>query len=280
MKKIKCEISKIFYFPLFLVSCIGIVIVCLLSDCYFSGGRGYTVIELMLGSLSLDMLNDVNLNCFAIWKAGFGIWSYLLLPLLLGISYLFVLSAERQSGAVRQILIREDNFSYCLSKLISASVYGGVTLAVGYGLYGLIVWRFFPSLSLYQEELRTMYMEYYMPDGVIWFVVRRVAGTFLYGMFLSFYTVGVSIFAVDRYILMCLPMMLGYIYSQAVTKIEYDAFSRNRFPFADKLQSLRPENIIEIGPNMAWVCTFLLMVIIFIVLLGIFWLTRDRKSVV
>ena len=151
-------------------------------------------------------------------------------------------------------------------------------LAVGYGLYGLIVWRFFPSLSLYQEELRTMYMEYYMPDGVIWFVVRRVAGTFLYGMFLSFYTVGVSIFAVDRYILMCLPMMLGYIYSQAVTKIEYDAFSRNRFPFADKLQSLRPENIIEIGPNMAWVCTFLLMVIIFIVLLGIFWLTSVKRG--
>ncbi len=279
MKKIKCEISKIFYFPLFIVSCVGIVVVCLLSECYVDGSnRVYTVIEMMIDGANIDMLNYIGLNSLEVWKTGLGVWSYLLLPLLLSIGYLSVLATERQSGAIRQVLIREDNFSYCLSKIVSACLYSGVLLAVGYILYGLIVWGFFPSLSLYNEEEVAMYLEYSMPDGVTWFVAKRIIGIFLYGIFLNFYAVGVAIFSGDRYILMCLPMMLSYIYSQAVTKIEYDAFSRNDFVFADKLQSLRLENIIDIRPGMPWVCTLLLMVIAFIVLLGLFWLMITKRG--
>lgn len=280
MKKIKCEISKIFYFPLFAASCAGIVLVCLLSECYIdtSSFRGYTVIEMMIGGMDVNMLDHIELNSIEVWKAGLGTWVSLLLPLLLGAGYLSVLSVERQSGAIRQVLIRENNFSYCLSKLVSASVYAGVLLTTGYLLYGVVVFASFPPLSVYQGDMAAMYMEMNMSDGILWFVIKRIAGIFLYGVFLSFYAVGVSIFAVDRYILLCLPMMLNYIYSQALTKIEYDAFSRNDFAFADRLRYLRPENIIRTGANLAWSATLLWMLFLFLVLLGLFCFVLGKRG--
>lgn len=278
MGKFKCEISKMFYLPLFCISCIGIAGICLLSECYAdSTGRSYTVIEMMFNSADIDMLDMVSMNNLAIWRAGLGSWTYLLLPLLLSMGYLFVLSEERRTGAIRQQLIREGNFRYCLSKIAGAIVCSGILMVTGYALYGIVVWKCFPSLYAYDDSQISAYMEY-MPDGAAWFVIRRMIGVFLYGIYVNAFAVGVSIVFVDRYILLCLPMMLNYIYSQVIAKIEADAFSRDRFDFAEKIQFLRMENIIGIGQNDTWVFTLLLMAATYIILFALFWFLITKRS--
>lgn len=279
MRSIKVEISKLFYFPLFCISCLGMVGICLFSECYMDGtGRAYTVIEMIFQRGNINLLDDISLNSLEVWKRGLGTWAYLLLPLLLSISYLFVLSTERHSGAVRQIIFREGRFHYCLSKLVSAVIYSGFLALIGYMIYGLIVLKCFPPLYAYPDGEISSYMEYYLPNGVIPFVVKRLAGVALYGIYMNAYGIGVSLVFADPYILLCLPMMLSYIYSQIISKISIDAFNQNKIHLAEKIQLLRMENVIEIGEGVSWFCGLFLLMITYVILFAMFFFILKKRS--
>ena len=278
MRKIKCELVKTCYLPMLLFSAFGAAFGCLLSSCYSDASlmKEFTVLELLVNADAVPFEWQPELCGLQIWEKGLGMWTNLIFPLLVSISYLYVLSAERQSGAVRQVLLREGNFSYCFSKLASAAVLGGLVLLIGYALYGLLVWAAFPSLGNYPDELCRLYMEQYYPDGAAVFIIQRLAGVMLYGMFLSVFGIGVSLFFTDPYILLCLPMMLYYAYTQLIGKLQSDAWTNNDDLFAGRMEAFKMSNLISFH-NPGWKETLFFMAACYLILFFVFCCLMKKR---
>lgn len=186
MRSLLSEMKKNLYFPLLCLSCLGIVGICLLSECYMGeNGKAYTIIEMICNMNREAMLENISLNRIEIWRIGLGLWTRLLLPCLLSVGYLYSLTGERECGALRLLLIRENNVRYSFYKIVSAMLCGGVVLFVGYAIFGLIVIFCFPSLDAYSTSEITDYVNLNMPDGVTVFIMKQCLNLFLYGVSLN-----------------------------------------------------------------------------------------------
>lgn len=265
MHSIISEIKKSLYFPLFILSCIGVVCVCCFSEGYISAnGKSYTIMELLLFLRSDVMLTDISLNRYNIWICGIGTWTQLLLPFLLSVGYLYNVSGEKQSGFNRMLLVRETNIKYCVSKLMAVILSGGIILLAGYLLFGILVYMRFPSIYDYSVDKLKLYMEMNPGFHEPAFCFIRCLRIFLYGMFINVFAYLVSIFFRDKYILICLPIMLKYIWGQGVMKLEIDAMNRESNAVLNLCSGLRIESILNYSVS-SWRITLLLISLIYLI---------------
>lgn len=253
MKSILCEIKKSLYLPFFILSCIGVVLACAVSEGYTSGSSTtYTILELFLFVGRDTLLTDVSLNRYEIWERGIGTWVQIFLPLLLSIGYLYTISAEKQTGCKRLILLRENNRRYSISKLAAVMLSGGLILLTGYILFGLLVWMKFPSLYEYSADRVCAYLEFVPDFAEPLFCFRKCISVFLYGMCLNVFAYLVSLFFTDRYILLCLPLMLKYAWERVVLKLQLHAINQGSMTGLQLFSGLRMETILTINVSDTW----------------------------
>lgn len=265
MHSIISEIKKSLYLPLFILVCIGVACVCCFGEGYISAnGKSYTIMELLLFLRSDVMLTDVSLNRYNIWICGIGTWTQLLLPFLLSIGYLYTISNEKLSGFNRMLLVRETNIKYCVSKLMAAILSGGIILLAGYLIFGILVYMRFPSIYEYSMDKQELYMEMNPGFQEPVFCLIRCLRVFLYGMFINAFAYLVSIFFRDKYILICLPIMLKYIWGQGVMKLEIDAMSKGSNAVLTFCSGLRIESILNYSVS-SWRMTLLLICLIYLI---------------
>lgn len=276
------EIKKSLYIPFFIISCVGVVFICLLSEGYTSAsGKSYTIFELLLSLRRDVMFVDIFLNRYEIWMKGIGVWTQLLLPFLLSIGYLSVVSGEKQTGMNRLLLIRENNLKYSISKVFSAMLSGGIIMFVGYLLFGLVVYAKFPSIQEYSKNDLNRYLEFYQgfhqDFHEVSFCFSRCVDVFLYGMCVNIFAYLVSIFFTDKYILFCLPIMLKYIWGQAVIKIELDAMNKGQETLLNLCAVFRIENILNRNSSVYWVTSLLFIFAVYLLGLHLhMYLLRKR----
>lgn len=264
MHSIISEIKKSLYLPLFILACIGVVCVCCFSEGYISAnGKSYTIMELLLFLRSEAMLTDISLNRYDIWICGIGTWTQLLLPFLCSIGYLYTVSGEKLSGFNRMLLARETNLKYCVSKLMAAILSGGIILLAGYLLFGILVYMKFPSVYEYSIDKLELYIEMNPGFQEPAFCFIRCLRVFLYGMFINAFAYLVSVFFRDKYILICLPIMLKYIWGQGVMKLEIDAMSKGSDVVLNLCSGLRIESILNYSAS-SWRMTLLLICLIYL----------------
>lgn len=257
MRSILSEIKKSLYPPLFILSCAQITLVCCLSEGYTSAsGRTYTIMELLLFLPGNGMFADISLNRYDIWLRGAGTWSQLLFPFLVSTGYLYTIANEKLSGLNRLLLIRENNLRYGVSKLVSAMVSGGILLLAGYLCFGCLIYARFPSVYEYPMEKLNFYMEITPDFKELLFCLNRCGRIFLYGMCINVFAYLVAVFFRDKYILGCLPLMLKYLWGQAVMKVETDAVNKGNEAVLKLCSGFRPENILI--PSDTWKMTLLL----------------------
>lgn len=264
MHSIISEIKKSLYLPLFVLACIGVVCVCCFSEGYISAnGKSYTIMELLLFLRSEAMLTDISLNRYDIWICGIGTWTQLLLPFLCSIGYLYTVSGEKLSGFNRMLLARETNLKYCVSKLMAAILSGGIILLAGYLLFGILVYMKFPSVYEYSIDKLELYIEMNPGFQESAFCFIRCLRVFLYGMFINVFAYLVSVFFRDKYILICLPIMLKYIWGQGVMKLEIDAMSKGSDVVLNLCSGLRIESILNYSVS-SWRMTLLFICFIYL----------------
>ncbi len=260
MRSIISEIKKSLYLPLFILSCFGVALVCCFSGGYISAsGKTYTIMELLLFLRRDVMLTDIFLNRYDIWVQGIGLWTQLLLPFLISIGYLYTISNEKMSGFNRLLLIRESNFRYVISKLAAAVLSGGIILSAGYLFFGILVYIKFPSIYEYSVEQQEFYMAMHPGFQEAALCFRRCIGSFLYGMCINVFAYLVSVFFRDKYILICLPLMLKYIWGQVIMKIEIDAMNKGKDAVLNLCSGLRMESVLNINQSGYWGMTLLLI---------------------
>lgn len=271
MKKMIVECRKILYPPMVTLSTLVIVISCLLSSCYVdSNYKSYTVMEIFFSPMRQEILSHIDMNWLTVWAGGINGWAQLILPAALSIGYLFVLSEERGSSALRQLLLRENNRSYCASKVFTAMLAGGITLLLAYITYGVICYVAFPSLSCYQTEEVKEYMASYFSGGIGVFIAKQLIKTFLYGIFMNVFAVILSIYMTDKYILVCLPMMLNYGWKQFVTSGQMVAMERGSNKLNQLLATISPSNILVQKWDKTQVGTIGLMLFLYAIALLLF----------
>ena len=190
MNRVVVECRKIGYSAIGMFSVLIIIISFLLGSCYMdSDYRSYTVIEMFFLPKRQEVLSNIEMNWLTVWANSINGWVPLILPAALSIGYLFVLSEERESGALRQLLLRENDRSYCMSKVIAAMLAGGITLLIANIVYGIICYAAFPSLSCYPAEDVSEYIASQFSEGIPVFVINYIIKTFLYGVLMNIFAV-------------------------------------------------------------------------------------------
>ena len=264
---LKAELKKISFIPYLILSISGIVLLCLSATGETDmSGKQISIFSLMFQAQQAN--TDVLKSALALWQAGIGVWLVVFAPMLLSMGYILLISEERRNGQIRFHILRSGNWKYCISKLCSGALAGGIVFLIGYALFGLLMFVRFPSIRTFSAEEQEILL---MGSNISVVIIKKLIGVFLYGMFGSVFGIGVAIVFRDKYMLVCLPFMIKYIYQQILAKMAMDAMAAEAYERLTWIETFQPENIMNISLGWNWFLTVILMLAIYAVLSVIFY---------
>lgn len=265
--EIKLEFKKNIYVPYIFIEIIGIIILCLSATGETDmNGKQISIFSLIFQELPAN--TDVLKSALSLWQAGIGGWLVVFAPMLLSMGYILLISEERRNGQIRFHILRSGNWKYCISKLCSGALAGGIVFLIGYALFGLLMLVRFPSIRTFSAEEQEILL---MGSSISVVIIKKLIGAFLYGMFGSVFGIGVAIAFRDKYMLVCLPFMINYIYQQILTKMVTDAMAAEAYERLTWIETFQPENIMNISLGWNWFLSVILMLAIYAVLSVIFY---------
>ncbi|MCC8151874.1 MAG: hypothetical protein LIO96_10580 [Lachnospiraceae bacterium] len=274
---IKTELKKLFSVPNILLTASGILVLLLsATGATVDDGSEVSIFAMMISGTQSGYRESIEGSSLWLWRQGTGSWLAVFLPLLLSFGYITLLSSERLNGQLRFLLIRSGNRCYCVSKVISGAVFGGILFLLSYCLFGLLMAAAFPSFSSFPAEEQNFYLNWIFGESIPLYIIKRAAGAFLYGASGSAFGIGVSIFFRDKYMLICLPFLLNYSLRQILLKLEMGAWAAGTesTPF---YEALFPDNLLNVVANPYWFLTLLLTVLVFAGLTVLFCRITLRK---
>lgn len=267
-RTIKTELKKTLDSPATVIMMFAAAAACTLSVAYIdTDSRQRTVLSLLIEQDAELLLSDTRFQWMEMWRLGFGSWTYILFPLLLTGGYLHMLSEERSCGGTRFFLVREGRVPYCIGKTVSIMISGGVILLGGYLIYGLITVLGFPGFSLHSLTDIT----------VAGYILCRLGRTFLYGMMVGIFGYLVSVYCTEKYIVLCFPMMLSYVYSSVYDRIEQQLIAGEKWKLQEYFQIFRISNLVDGVDMKSRLCT-LLCVLVWYLLGMLLFIHRIRKE--
>ena len=263
------ELKKNIHFPYFLLPIAGIILLCLTSVVESDETRqNITVFSLMLqGKAAAE--GHIERSSLFLWRQGIGEWLLLFLPLMLTFEYIALLSEERQNRQIHFQLIRSGNFQYCISKIMGGALSGGIIFPIAYVLFGILMAIFFPHFSGFPQEEQNLYLELYFENNIYMYIFKQLIGIFLSGIASSVLGIGAAIFFRNKYILLCLPFLLNYIYRQTLSKLIINATSAGNS--VEWIEAFYPEYIMRISINQYWIASFLMLLLEYIILSVLFY---------
>ena len=264
---LKAELKKISFIPYLILSISGIVLLCLSATGETDmSGKQISIFSLMFQEQQAN--TDISKSALALWQAGIGGWLVVFAPMLLSMGYILLISEERRNGQIRFHILRSGNWKYCISKLCSGALAGGIVFLIGYALFGLLMLVRFPSIRTFSAEEQEILL---MGSNISVVIIKKLIGVFLYGMFGSVFGIGVAIVFRDKYMLVCLPFMIKYIYQQILAKMAMDAMAAEAYERLTWIETFQPENIMNISLGWNWFLSVILMLAIYAVLSVIFY---------
>lgn len=264
---LKAELKKLSFIPYLILSISGIVLLCLSATGETDmSGKQISIFSLMFQEQQAN--TDISKSALALWQAGIGGWLVVFAPMLLSMGYILLISEERRNGQIRFHILRSGNWKYCISKLCGGALAGGIVFLIGYALFGLLMLVRFPSIRTFSAEEQEILL---MGGNISVVIIKKLIGVFLYGMFGSVFGIGVAIVFRDKYMLVCLPFMIKYIYQQILAKMAMDAMAAEAYERLTWIEMFQPENIMNISLGWNWFLTVILMLAIYAVLSVIFY---------
>ncbi len=162
-------------------------------------------------------------------------------PIIVAFPFMVTFCAERNNGLIRFTITRTGKMRYYLSKFIVSFVSGGLAMLLGMALFGAVMWLIFPSYKSY--DIEPEFLEYIIPGGAFQTVARHLLSTFLYGAFSTLPAFLISSFCKNPYIITCLPFMLTYVWTTAISKLMSKAFEAMDYDAYDKISPFAPDSV-------------------------------------
>ena len=272
---LKAELKKLSFIPYLILSISGIVLLCLSATGETDmSGKQISIFSLIFQAQQAN--TDISKSALALWQAGIGGWLVVFAPMLLSMGYILLLSEERRNGQIRFHILRSGNWKYCISKVCSGALAGGIVFLIGYALFGLLLVMRFPSVRTFPIEEQEIFL---LGSSIGIVIMKKLIGAFLYGMFGSVFGVGVAIVFRDKYMLVCLPFMINYIYQQVLGKLASDCMVAEKYEKITWIEAMRTESIMNISGSVTWLIPLVVMLVIYLVLIGVFYLSMKLSTV-
>ena len=136
-------------------------------------------------------------------------------------------------------------------------------------VFGLMMLIAFPAYISFSVDEQMMYADWYGTGSmVLIYVVKRLIGSFLYGMAASMFGIGAAIFFRDRYMLLCLPFLLNYIYTQILQKLTLENQAVARFNLS---------NLMNVSGESGWGWTVGLTIVCYVILVLLYYAQVKRR---
>lgn len=250
-------LKKLFKSPAFWASVVGMTVVCLFSGIYVFVAEGVeeTVIGMFTKYSRKALLESSSLCSYAVFSGGFGVWAAMFAPVFAALSSISINVDERKSGMWRFSLQRSGKARFCGGSCAFVLISGGLTLMLGYGLFGILAAIMFPPLSAYPAEIAADFVGYTFRPGSAMEAIFNAGGlplcaaaqlceTFLFGMVSAAAAMLLSSFCENKYIVICTPFFLKYSLAQ-INSVLFMTASSDYENYNEKL--LKFANLIE--PN-------------------------------
>ena len=242
IKALKCDLSKTIVSFGFVIAVLVTFLLCFTETAYVDSynNQRFSVYEVLLKFDMSFIAEDSSFNSLKIYKSALSGYSAMFLPVLASFPFVFSQCAERNSGNIRFSIFRTHKIKFYLSKYISAFLSGGLGIALGVFIFGIISFCVFPGIESYPH----MNFEYYAPEGVFLEVCKKLFSSFIYGSVSTMPAFFLSSFCRNKYLILCVPFLLRFMLDTATKKIvintpDYE-FYKLVFPFESYAPSQIP----------------------------------------
>ena len=141
------------------------------------------------------------------------------LPLLLPLCFVNALCDDKSSGFTRYEVIRTGYRRLKSAKYVSAVLASGICSLIGYCLYVLVVLIRFPHIGSYDAEslsyvLTGIQMSLFDSVGIAGVYLVYMLDMFIYGIVMSLFSLIVTAYTENKYLICCIPFMVAYCLTQ------------------------------------------------------------------
>lgn len=252
--------KKTLWNPSFLICVFIVTALCFTTAIYTdtNTGQEYTVLDCLTKLSRNQLLADEKFASYNVVMSSIGGYLAMFLPILAAFPFIPNFCSERNSGLIRLTIYRTGKFRYYFSKFISALFGGGLAIMLGYIIYTAMAFALFPSINDYSVKDGMEMMNDYAGWKTV--MAKQLIGSFVYGAVATVPAFIFSSFIKNRYVITCLPFMLSYMYTTAITKITMNLYnesfaasdaqnfelSAEKFKLASKISNFSPKAVINI----------------------------------
>lgn len=201
--------------------------------------RSYSVFESFFSFKREFIESDTQFASVNVFQNGLGGYITMFLPIIVAFPFMVSFCAERNSGLMRFTISRTGCLRYYLSKFLSVIIGGGLAAMLGYALYGLVVYGFFPNLNSYEMD---EFMQEMYPDGQAVQVLKMLLSAFIYGAVTTLPAFLISSFSRNPYLITCVPFLMVYIWNTAINKLVLKAWETDNYELSEKLFDFQPDS--------------------------------------
>jgi len=210
-----------------------------------NNGQEYTVLGVLISFNKNWIKQNVMISPYDVFCNSTSSYLKMFIPIVAAFPFIPNFCSERNSGNIRFTITRTGKFRYYISKFLSSFIGGGLAISLGYIIYGLIVIPIFSSLS----ELNIGIFAFFTSFEIFKNVISNIAGMFIYG---AVSTLPAFLFASivrNRYIILCVPFMIIYIYQSIVNRMIIHALSKGKFDKIGEIDAFSPFSVQQIFSN-------------------------------
>ena len=240
------------YGPIILISMIGIVISCLFANVYEStNGTQYTILKLLFYKDRKVAMERYGMTPYDYWVEGIGLWTKILMPFFIGMAECLISSQRKKSRMDRWMSLRQGKRIFSVCRCTGAFIRSGIIMVTAYLVFGSIVYLFFGP-------------EMIIPDAMK--IISRTVGAFFYGAYIGAIVLFCCTLFSDKYILMCFPLLIKYMYDKVLDRFLAKAVSSRDQGRIDFVYGFGLERIVDLNETSGfWVRLGCLIALYFII---------------
>ena len=255
-KAVKKEMKKNLHLPFFVVGILGVLLLLMLGVVYTDDtGRQHIFLEFLFQSGKTEIIRNRAVFEVTVIFSADNKWFYEFLPAFVIIGYMFVLSSERERGGLRFLVIRENVFNYCVSKVLALMLCGGIIVFFAATIYVAIV--FLTISSTPDPVILQAFLGAFGVSSVKAMIIKWLFSMFLLGCFSVIPGCLAGIFFNDRYMMICLPVLIQYVYDQLLQKLEFGMLGKENTRSYKILRKIRLSNLLRAKDRKSLIFTFL-----------------------
>ena len=233
---VKTDINKVILSYGFWISVVITTLLCFTSTLYVdNNNKEYTIIEVLMNFNKDWLLSNISYEAVKVMEVGLDNKLSMFVTIVSAFPFISSFCDEINSNFIRYVILRGGKIKYYISKLLCSMITGGMAIALGYGIFCIIVSNIFPSineypsqylalyLALYNEEIthygQSLFTKNYYEIGNIVIIISFLIQMFLYGAYATIPSYILSSFIRNKYVLLSIPFILKYIFDMWCSKV-------------------------------------------------------------